>query len=100
MTWIAIGKPPYTSVEQFYALKDVVGEAPDGLLAQYVGAADGELRIVSVWESRQHAERFLTEELGPALAKALGPEPVGMPDVLGLDVAYHYVREPTPLAWS
>jgi len=28
------------------------------------------------------------------LAKALGPEPVGRPEVIGIDVARSYVREP------
>jgi hypothetical protein len=33
------------------------------------------------------ADRFSTETLGPILAMALGPEPVGRPEVIGIDVA-------------
>jgi hypothetical protein len=41
-----------------------------------------------------HAERFFAQTLGPALAKALGPEPVGAPEAVGIDVARNYDREP------
>jgi len=47
---------------------------------------------LAVWESKAHADRFFAETLGPALAKALGPEPIGKPEVLGLEVAHQYVR--------
>jgi hypothetical protein len=40
------------------------------------------------------AGRFFAEQLGPALAKALGPEPVGSPAAVGVDVARAYVRQP------
>jgi hypothetical protein len=55
---------------------------------------DGKLRIVALWESKEHADRFFTDPLGPILAKALGPESVGRPEVIGIDVARSYVREP------
>jgi hypothetical protein len=62
---------------------------------RYVGTDDdGKLRIVGVWESKEHADRFLAETLGPLLAKALGSEPVGRPEVIGIDVVHSYVREP------
>ena len=67
-----------------------VGE-PEGLEARYV--ADGQVQIVSLWESKAHADRFFAETLPPALATALGPEPTGAPEVLGIDVARSYVRE-------
>jgi hypothetical protein len=37
---------------------------------------------------------FYAETLPPALATALGPEPTGAPEVLGIDAARSYVREP------
>ena len=52
------------------------------------------LRVVTLWESKAHADRFFAETLGPALAKALGPEPVGAPEIIGIDVARSYVRQP------
>ena len=61
--------------------------------ARYCGVAAGVLRVITVWDSREHAERFLAERLGPALARVLGPEP-GRPEVLGLEVARSWVAEP------
>ena len=66
----------------------------EGLEARFVGTTDGKLRIVTVWESKAHADRFFAETLGPALAKALGPEPVGMPANVGIAVTQSYVRQP------
>ena len=95
MQWIIIAIPPFGSIEQFDKVRAELGEAPAGQQAVYLGTADdGKLRFVSVWESKEHAERFLSETLGPVLAKALGPEPVGRPEVIGMEVARSYVREP------
>jgi hypothetical protein len=95
MKWITIATPPFGSIEQFDAVCDQVGENPDGLEARYAGrTADGSLRVVTLWESEDHANRFMTERLGPALAAVLGPEPVGAPELLGIEVARSYQREP------
>ncbi len=95
MTWITVATPPLESIEQFDTLIAHMGGEPDGLRQRSVGTAgDGRLRVVSVWESKSHADRFLTEKLGPALARILGPEPVGVPEVIQIDVARSYVREP------
>jgi hypothetical protein len=94
MQWITIGTPPFRSIEQLDSIFAQLDSVP-GLEARYAGAAqDGTLRVVVLWESKAHADRFFTETLGPALAKALGPEPVGTPEVVGIDVARSYVRQP------
>ena len=93
MQWITIATPPFGSIEQFDKVRASVGDEPAGLEARYVGTTDdGTLRVVSLWESKAHADRFFVERLGPALAKALGPEPAGAPTVLGIDVARTYTR--------
>jgi hypothetical protein len=92
MQWITFGTPSF-SIEQVDTVLAQVGE-PEGLEARYVGTAGGQVRIVSLWESKAHADRFFAETLPPALATALGPEPTGAPEVLGIDVARSYVREP------
>ncbi len=95
MQWITVATPPFRSIEEFDAVIAQVGGEPDGLQARYVGTtSDGGLRVVTLWDSRAHAERFFAEKLGPALAKVLGPEPVGAPEVVGIDVARSYAREP------
>jgi hypothetical protein len=95
MTWITVATPPFASIEQFDRVVEQVDGTPDGLEARYVGATDdGGLRVITLWESKAHADRFFTETLGPLLAKVLGPEPAGRPDMYGIDVARTYVRQP------
>jgi hypothetical protein len=92
MQWITVATPPFESVEQFDRVLAHAGGEPDGLEARYVGKAGSQLRVVTLWETKAHADRFFAETLGPALAKALGPEPVGQPQVVGIDVVRSYVR--------
>lgn len=94
MQWIAVATPPFGSIEQFDKVMAQVGGEPDGLEARYVGTVGDGLRVVTLWESKAHADRFFAERLGPALARTLGPEPVGSPEVIGIDVARSYVRQP------
>jgi hypothetical protein len=95
MQWMTIATPPLDSVKQFDAVLAGQTAEPDGLAARYVGTTDnGELRIVTVWESKAHADQFFTQTLGPALAKALGPEPVGKPSVVGVTLARAYTGQP------
>ena len=95
MNWITVAKPPVESLDQVDAVLAQLPAAPDGMVSRYVGTTtNGQLRIVSLWESQAHAERFFAEQLGPVLAKALGPEPDGIADVVGIDVARSYERQP------
>ena len=94
MQWITIATPPFRSLDQFDKIVAEMDGQPEGLQARYVGTTDGAFRVVTVWESKAHADRFFAETLGPVLARALGPEPVGTPEIVGIDVARSYVREP------
>ena len=95
MAWITVATPSFASIEQVDAVLAQLEGAPEGMQERYIGTADdGKLRVVSVWQSRAHAERFFAEKLGPALAKALGPEPVGASEIVGIDVQRSYVRQP------
>src|SRR5262245_50920419 len=95
MQWMTLATPPLESVEQFDKVLAGQPAEPDGLEARYVGTTEsGELRIVAVWASKAHADHFFTRTLGPALARALGPEPVGKPEVVGIAVARAYTAQP------
>ena len=96
MHWITVATPPFGSIEQFDKVHTQLGERPAGLQARYVGTADdGKVRVVALWESKEHADRFFAETLGPTLARALGPELVGRPEVIGIEVVRSYIREYT-----
>lgn len=91
MTWITVATPSFASIEQVDAVL-VQLDAPDGMVSRYIGTADdGQLRVVSLWQSKAHADRFFAEKLGPAVATALGPEPVGASDLLGIEIERSYV---------
>jgi hypothetical protein len=95
MQWIAVATPPFTSIEQFDKVLAELGEDPvEGMEARYVGTTADGLRVVTLWETKEHADRFFADRLGPALAKVLAPEPAGRPEILGIDVARVYTRHP------
>ena len=94
MQWIAVATPPFTAIEQFDRVLDQLGEDQvDGLEARYVGTSADGLRVVTLWASKEHADRFFADRLGPTLAKVLGPEPAGRPEILGIEVARSYTRQ-------
>src|SRR5438128_1541238 len=67
MQWMTVATTPVKSVEQFDALLAGQSAEPNGLQARYVGTTDaGELRIVTVWDSKAHADHFFTQTLGTA----------------------------------
>ena len=94
MQWITVATAPFR-IEQYDKVLAQLGEEPAGLKERYVGTDnDGKLRIVGVWESKEHADRFFADRLGPAFAKVLGPEPAGRPEIVGIAVARSYTRQP------
>ncbi len=92
--WITVATPSFTSLEQVDSVLAGLDGPPEGMEARYIGTTpDGGLRVVALWESKAHAERFFSEKLGPTIAKVLGPEPNGASELVGIDVARGYVRE-------
>jgi hypothetical protein len=92
MSYLTIAKPAFGTLEGFRKIMSTQGIGqgePDGLQARYVAEVGDGIRVVAVWESKQHADRFLEERLAPALATAFD-EPQGSPEVLGGVVANSY----------
>jgi hypothetical protein len=72
MAVVLIGWAP--SREAYEAVDAEVGRtAPPGCIVHTASEVDGRVRIVDVWESRQHIDEFFQSKLGPAFAK-LGVE--------------------------
>ncbi len=75
MTYIStnhVPDVPYTAYEKVnLALGDI---RPEGLLARYAGEAETGFAVVAVWATRAHADRFVAEQLEPALHQVHGPD--------------------------
>ena len=48
---------------------------PEGLISSISGGSDDKLIVVEAWKSRALQEKFMHNQLGPALAKAKAPQP-------------------------
>jgi hypothetical protein len=62
-------------------MAEKIGQGPfDGLIAHTAGFDDqaGVFRILDVWETREHAERFLAEQIQPLVEQ--GPQAFPNPD--------------------
>jgi hypothetical protein len=59
----------YDVYQQVQAKLDVDSNPPDGLIVHTASEVDGRLKVVDVWESEEHAQRFGEERLGPAIAE-------------------------------
>jgi hypothetical protein len=57
--------------------------APEGLIFHTAGHGPNGWRVFDVWESREHFERFLEEQVMPA-AEEMGGPPMGEPEVYEL----------------
>lgn len=58
------------SREAYEQVESEVGSgAPSGCMIHTASEVDGRVRIVDVWESRQHIDDFFNNTLGPAFAK-------------------------------
>lgn len=85
---------PAGSVENLDRLMSEILPDPDGLAARYAGTVDGKLCIVAVWDSREDAERFMRQDLGPGLRRLLGDAaaPSSPPRTVGVEVEHSWVR--------
>jgi hypothetical protein len=60
---------PWPAYERIRA--ELGTKPPDGLIVHLVMKRESGLRYLSVWESKEHAERFIDERVHPAVDKVL-----------------------------
>jgi hypothetical protein len=73
--FLRITQPPMLTPETYDAINAEAGvseQPPAGLLMHSMGNADGTWQIVDLWESKEHADRFDSERLGPAIQAVVG----------------------------
>jgi hypothetical protein len=91
MTWMHVVDDARGSMETYAKVLEAIGEPPAGLVARFAGPLEHGIRVVSVWDSPEDADRFFAEQLGPAFAQVFG-EPGGTPVSANLELADHYLR--------
>jgi hypothetical protein len=69
------------STKNYDAMKEKIGMNHPGLLLHTAGFDDesGVFRIVDTWESKEAAEKFYTETLGPLVQEWLANDPTATP---------------------
>ena len=85
MAYVHLSKSRGISLDQYGKVLDELGSDPiTGQLLHIVGESDDALYIVDVWQSKGHADRFASERLFPAFARA-GVRREGAHEDVGLD---------------
>lgn len=73
MTYAVVEDVPGGDWDTYARIADEVGEEPiEGLVVHAAGPHDGGVRILSVWSSADHYERFVAARLSPAVGRATG----------------------------
>lgn len=93
MSVMSFATPPFADQEGVARVVAALGGEPAGLLARFVIKYEDGIRVVGVWESLEHGQRFQRDQLGPALARAMG-EPTGTPRLDWYDVLSTYIATP------
>lgn len=70
MSYAMVSQSPGVGLEWHHALERELGDSPvAGLIASYAGTGPDGLCVISVWESKAHADRFTMEQLYPTLQR-------------------------------
>lgn len=70
MAYATVTHSPATTLQDFHAVNAALGdELPEGRLLLLVGQGSDGLKIVDVWATQAHADRFVAERLYPALQR-------------------------------
>lgn len=64
------------TLEQYDQVNEQLGsEKPEGVHAHIAGSIDGGIRVIEVWDSTEHIDRYMQSGLAEALERASIPEP-------------------------
>src|SRR6476660_5064495 len=89
MSYASITVAEALTIEDYWAIDAQLGpDRAEGLISESAGCTDGGLHVITVWESKAHHERFITERLVPAFETArVRPGPLTFTN-LDLDALY------------
>jgi hypothetical protein len=89
MSYASITVAEDLTIEDYWAIDAQLGtDRAEGLISEAAGSTDVGLHVITVWESKAHHERFITERLVPAFqAAGVRPGPLRFTN-LDLDAFY------------
>jgi hypothetical protein len=61
MRWDGVSEEQYDAVMEKLRLDE---DPPDGGMFHLAGSDEGGIRVIDVWESQEHFERFMNDRLG------------------------------------
>src|SRR5258708_2558585 len=77
---------PDTTIDTYHAVMDAIGGDIDGLVLHAAGTTHDGVRIVEVWESKAHKERFVAERLHPTFER-IGHLPTARAQASGFEAS-------------
>lgn len=77
MPYAMVSQNHGVGIDVHHAVNRELGDEPvEGLIATYAGTGPDGLCVISVWETKAHADRFTTEQLIPTLQRlGFTPDP-------------------------
>ena len=91
MSYASITVAEGLTMTNYWAINEQLGpHRAEGLVSEAAGSTDDGLYVITVWDSKAHHDRFVTERLLPAFqAAGVQPGPMTFTDI---DVDAFYVR--------
>ena len=72
---IVIDSPGQTMAEYRRVQEEMGDEQSPGLIARAAGPTETGVRVIVIWETKAHADRFFAERVAPAWTKVYGRSP-------------------------
>jgi hypothetical protein len=99
MTYAVFNQTARGTIDIFHRVVDLLPAGPpEGLLMQVAGQGEGGVAVLSVWRSKEDADRFFADHHAPALAKVLGAPPPRPDTMVEFEATDMLVTRLTPSA--
>jgi len=99
MTYAVFIQSARGTIDVFHQVVDLLPTAaPEGLRLQVAGQGERGVAVLSVWRSKEDADRFFADHHAPALAKVLGGPPPPPDTVIEFEPTDVLVTEPASSA--
>jgi hypothetical protein len=99
MTYAVFIQSAGGTIDVFHRVVDLLpARPPEGLLMQVAGQGEGGVAVLSVWRSKEDADRFFADYHAPALVKVLGGPPPPPTAMIEFEATDMLVTEPASSA--